>query len=399
MKIVLAYSGGLDTSVALKWLQKNYQAEVIAFCANLGQPESFEDIRHNALAAGAAKVYIEDLREEYLRDFVYKALQAGALYEGRYLMAAPLGRPLIARRLVEIAHQEQAHAVSHGSTGKGNDQVRFYSGVVAHDPDLRVIAPAIEWELKSRADEIKYAMEHGIEIPVTPERPYSMDGSLWGTSTECGCIDDYTQAPPADAYQITRSPLESEDDPIDICISFEKGIPIAIDRIHYSPIELVTKLNQIGGISGIGRIDIVENSLLGMKSRAIYESPAGTILYKAHNELEDIVLDRETLHYKALVAQKYAEMVYYGLWFSPLRYALHSFVEYTQSLVTGEVTLRLYKGNMIVLKRESQFALYDPTLSSHDDNDRFNHPSGEGFAYIWSMPSRIACRRKYGSSS
>lgn len=394
MKIVLAYSGGLDTSVALKWLQVNYDAEVIAFCANIGQPESFEDIEKRALAAGASKVIIDDSREEYLSDFVFKALRASSLYEGRYLMAAPLGRPLIAKRLVDIAHQEKADAVAHGSTGKGTDQVRFYTGVVAHDPDLTIIAPAIEWELKSRADEIKYAQTHGVEIPIKPESPYSMDGSLWGTSTECGCIDDYSQLPPTDAYQITKSPLDAQEQPIDICISFAQGIPTKIDQVTYSAIELVKKLNHLGGISGVGRVDIVENSLLGIKSRAIYESPAGTILYKAHRELEDIVLDRDTLHFKTLVAQKYAELVYYGLWFSPLRYSLQEFVDHTQSFVTGDITLRLYKGNIIILKRESQFELFDHTLSSHDDNDRFDHPSGVGFAYIWSMPLRIASRRR-----
>ncbi|MEL6578352.1 MAG: argininosuccinate synthase [Cyanobacteria bacterium J06621_12] len=393
MKIVLAYSGGLDTSVALKWLQINYQAEVIAFCANIGQPESFAEIETKALAAGASKVIIDDCRSEYLRDFVFKALQAGGLYEGRYLMAAPLGRPLIAKRLVEIAHQEQANAVAHGSTGKGTDQVRFYSGVVAHDPELQIIAPAIEWELKSRVDEIKYAQTHGVAIPIKPESPYSMDGSLWGTSTECGCIDDYGQSPPSDAYQITKSPFDAKDEPTDVCISFEQGIPVKIDGIAYPAIELVEKLNYLGGASGVGRVDIVENSLLGIKSRAIYESPAGTILYKAHRELEDLVLDRDTLHFKTLVAHKYAELVYYGLWFSPLRHSLQAMVDHTQSFVTGEITLRLYKGNVIVLKRESQFELFDHTLSSHDDNDRFDHPSGVGFAYIWSMPLRIASHR------
>jgi argininosuccinate synthase len=398
MKIILAYSGGLDTSVALHWLGINYNAEVIAFCADVGQRADFPSIRQKAEACGASKVYIEDRREDYIINYVYKALQANAAYEGRYLLAAPLSRPLIAKRLVEIAHSEGATAVAHGSTGKGNDQVRFYGGVMAHDPSLQVIAPAIEWQLKSREDEIAYAIEHDIDIPVTRERPFSLDGSIWGGSTECGIIDDYSIPPPESAYQLTCSPENADDSPIDLSISFHQGIPVTLNGIYLTPIELISTLNQLGGKAGIGRVDIVENSLLGIKSRAVYESPAGCILHRAHQELESITLDRDTAHYKMVVSAKYAELVYYGQWFSSLRLALQSFVETTQCVVCGSVRLRIYKGNIIVLGRESELALYDSSLSSHDNDDRFDHISGQGFAYIWSLPQRIQVKCQGPSS-
>lgn len=389
MKIVLAYSGGLDTSVALHWLREHYDAEVIAFCADIGQPGSMADVKRKALAAGASRVYVDDLRDVYLRDYVFRALKANAAYEGQYLMAAPLGRPLIARRLVEIALANGADAVAHGSSGKGNDQVRFYTTVVALAPHLRVIAPLVEWDLRSRDAEIAYASEHGIEIPVTTESPYSRDGSIWGTSTECGVLDDPTQPPPGDAFQITRAPAAAPDEPCDVTISFEEGSPVAVDGERLDPVSLVGRLNDVGGQHGVGRVDIVEDALLGIKTRAIYESPAGTLLHRAHREIESLVLDRDLLHYKMSVEQKYAELVYYGLWLSPLRAALDAFIETTQQEVTGDVSLRLYKGGMSVIGRRSPHALYSYRLSTSDTRDAYDHDAAVGFSYVWSMPLRV----------
>ncbi len=389
MKIVLAYSGGLDTAVALHWLKQRYEADVIAFCANLGQPDSMAEVEHKARSCGAADVYIEDLRHEYLTDFAFKALKANAVYENRYLMAAPLGRPLIAKRLVEIAHEVGATAVAHGSTGKGNDQVRFYTTAVARNPEIQVIAPCIEWELKSREDEIQYAQRHGIHISATPKAPYSLDGSIWGTSTECGILDDFTKSPPDDVYRWTKSAEAAPETPGIVSIRFERGIPTEIDGRPTAPAELVNILNHLGGTHGIGRIDMLENSLLGIKTRAIYEAPGATILHAAHRELESLVLDRDTLHYKSRVAQKYAELVYYGLWFSPLKASLDAFVEHTQERVTGTISMKLYKGALTVLNRESPYAMYSYSLSTHDPQDRFDHDAAQGFSYVWSMPLRV----------
>lgn len=389
IKIILAYSGGLDTTVALRWLIDNYQAEVIAFCANLGQPDSMQDVERKARQGGATRVYIEDLREEYLRDYVFPALQAGALYEGQYTMAAPLGRPLIAKRLAEIALAEGACGVAHGSTGKGNDQVRFYSGVVAHAPHLAVIAPCIEWELKSRDDEIGYALTHGLEITRKADDVFSMDGSIWGTSTECGVLEDPAVAPPPHAFQITRSVQEAPDQARRVAITFEKGIPIALDGQPLESVELVLQLGCIGGEHGIGRVDIVENSLLGIKTRAIYESPAGTILHRAHRELEALTLERDVLHYKSSLSQRYAELVYYGQWFSALKSALDAFVIHTQEVVTGTIELELYKGSMTISGRQARRSLYHDAFSVHDERDVFDHRSAVGFSYIASMPQRI----------
>jgi argininosuccinate synthase len=393
MRIVLAYSGGLDTSVALHWLRERYQAEVIAFCANIGQPDSMEQVERKARECGAVDVRIEDLRETYLSDYVFKALKANAAYEGRYLMAAPLGRPLIGQRLVAIAHEVGADAVAHGSTGKGTDQVRFYTTVVAHDPRMRVLAPAIEWEMRSREDEIAYATRWGIEVPVQISSPYSKDGSIWGTSTECGILEDPSQPPPPEVFQLTCSPEESPDESAVVHVGFECGVPVALDSVRLEPVSLVERLTELGGRHGIGRIDIIENSLLGIKTRAIYESPAGAILHHAHRELENLVIDRDTLHYKVQLEQKYAELVYYGLWFSPLRSALDAFMEQTQIRVSGTISLKLYKGNLTVIGREADSLLYSYSLASHDRHDSFDHVAAEGFSYVWSMPLRVEALR------
>jgi argininosuccinate synthase len=392
MKIVLAYSGGLDTSVALKWLKDHYSAEVIAFCANLGQIEPLDEITQKALSTGASNVYMEDMRDQYLSDFVFPALKASAAYEGRYLLAAPLARPLIARRLVEIAHQEKADAVAHGATGKGNDQVRFYSGIVAHDSGLQIIAPAIEWDLKSRDEEVDYAHRHGIPVAASAFSPYSVDTNIWGTSIECGPLDDLTAPPPENIYMLTRAPESAPAKPAEIAIGFERGVPVTLNGQRLDPVSLVSNLNSLGGEHGVGRIDIIENRLVGIKTRGIYESPAGTILHAAHRELEDLVLDRDTIHYKSGLGQRYAELVYYGLWYSPLRDALDAFVERTQERVTGTVTLRLHKGSLSVMRRESELAMYDIGLSTYDVRDSFDHRAGQGFSYVWSMPLRVAAK-------
>jgi len=390
MRIVLAYSGGLDTSVALHWLRERYQAEVLAYCADLGQPASLEDVRRRAIQGGAVDVVIDDQRDTYLRDYVFPALRANAAYERRYLMAAPLGRPLIGKRLVEVARAEGADAVAHGSTGKGNDGVRFYAAVVAHDPSLQVLAPAAEWERTCRADELRYAETHGIEVAVGVESPYSIDGSIWGTSTECGPIEDPGVPPPDDAWQLTRSVDDAPAAPDEVTVTFDRGVPVALDGAECLPVDLVRTLTEVGGAHGVGREDMVESSVLGIKTRALYECPAGTILHAAHRELESLCLDRDTLRFKAAVDQRYAELVYDGLWFSPLRRSLDQFVDATQQSVCGTVVVRLHKGTATCRRRESSFALYQPSISSHDAGDRFDHSAAAGFAYVWSMPARVA---------
>jgi argininosuccinate synthase len=398
VKIVLAYSGGLDTSAALHWLRERYRAEVIAFCADIGQPGSMADVERRALDNGATEVIIEDLRLDYLEHYVFPALRANAAYERRYLLAAPLGRPLIARRLVEIAADHGAEAVAHGASGKGNDQVRFYTTAVAHNPAIRVIAPLIEWDLRSRDDELAYVAAHGIEVEATAAEPFSKDGSIWGTSTELGVIDDPGTPPPPEAYQITVAPEDAPDHAVDVTVGFVEGTPRTLDGETPGPIALVERLTDLGGRHGVGRVDIVENSRLGFKARAVYECPAGEILLAAHRELEDMVIDRDTLHHKALVEQRYAEVVYDGLWHSPLRRALDAFVTETQNDVTGEVTLRLYKGNVIPLRRRAARSAFDHSLSTHDETDRYDHAAAQGFSYVWSMPLRIDAMRRAGDS-
>jgi argininosuccinate synthase len=398
MRIVLAYSGGLDTSVALRWLKERYDAEIIAFCADIGQSEDLRQIEAKAYATGAAKVFLEDMREEFLVDFCFPALRAGAAYENQYLLAAPLGRPLIAKRMVEIARAEDANAVAHGATGKGNDQVRFYSSVIALDPDMQVLSPVIDWEMKSRAEEIAYAIEHDIPVPVSQAKPYSIDTNIWGSSIECGPLDDIALSPPEDVYQLTVSPEKAPDEPINLVLEFEQGTPTSLDGERCGAVELITRLNELGGAHAVGRIDILENRVVGIKTRGIYESPAATILHVAHREIENLVLDRDTLHFKAMIAQKYSELVYYGLWFSPLREALEAFIAETQKRVTGNIELRLYKSGINVVSRSSPNSMYDLDFSTYEHGDIFDHSSGKGFSYVWSMPLRLAYQAATGSS-
>ncbi|MCK9603673.1 MAG: argininosuccinate synthase [Candidatus Omnitrophica bacterium] len=388
-KIVLAYSGGLDTSCIVKWLQEQ-DYEVICFIADLGQGvgqgEDFKAIEARAHAAGASKVYIKDLKDEFVEDFVLPALKANAIYEGKYLLATALGRPLIAKHLVEIAHKEKAEAIGHGCTGKGNDQVRFEVTAGILDPRLEIVAPVRTWEFKSRDEEIEYAQMHNIPIDVTKKKPYSIDRNLWGISIEAGVLENLEQEPPEDAYMITKSPTHMASYPRYIEISFEKGVPKKIDGKTYKLKNLVAHLNEIGGLCGVGRSDLVENRLVGIKSREIYEAPAATILYTAHKELESLVLDRELAHFKEIVSLKYSELVYYGLWYSPLKEALDSFVNSTQKHVTGSIKMKLFKGNCVAVGRKSTYSLYKKELSTYGKEDKFDQRLAEGFIKIWGMP-------------
>jgi argininosuccinate synthase len=394
MKIVLAYSGGLDTSLALAWLRKTYSAEVIAFCANIGQVEDLADVSNRAEANGAAKVFIEDMRHEFVSEYAFRALRADAVFEGRYHMAASLSRPLIAKRLVEIAEAEGAQAVAHGATGKGNDQIRFYAGIAALNPGLRVIAPVMEWDLTTRARQVGFAREHDVSIPAFKTSPYSRDTNIWGTSVECGPLDDITAAPPEEVYTITRAPESAPDEPVRVRIRFERGTPCALDGEALAPVALVQRLNALGGRHGIGRIDIMENRLVGIKVRGVYETPGATILYEAHRELENLVLERELFQYKAVMSRRYAELVYDAKWFSALRTSLDAFFSDVQQRVTGEVTLKLYKGSATVVSRASENSLYHHDFASYESDEGFDHTAGKGFSYIWSMPGRVAGLRR-----
>ena len=384
-KIVLAYSGGLDTSCCVQWLRdRGY--EVVCFIADLGQEEDFVKIEKRALSGQASKVYIKDLKEEFVEQFIFPALKANAVYEGEYLLATALGRPLIAKYLVDVAHKERAKAIAHGCSGKGNDQVRFEVTARILDPGLEIIAPLRIWEFKSREEEIEYALSKKIPIEVTKKKPYSIDKNLWGVSIESGVLEDPRQRPPEDCYQWTKSPEEAPDKPYYIEIEFEKGIPGKINGKSYNGIQLIRKLNRIGAINAVGRSDLIENRLVGIKSREIYEAPAALILHLAHRELETLVLDRELAHYKNFVSSKYAELIYYGLWYSKLRIALDKFIEETQKSVSGVVRLKLYKGNCICVGRESPYSLYSQELATYSKGDKFNQKLSEGFIRIFGMP-------------
>jgi len=388
-KIVLAYSGGLDTSIAIPWLKENYGAQVIAYTADLGQIKDRKKIHDKALATGAKKFYLEDLREKFLKDFAFKALAASALYEGKYPLISALSRPLIAQRMAEIAREEGATALAHGSTGKGNDQVRFELGFKALAPELKIIAPAREWEFKSREEEIVYSKKKGIPIFATKKSPYSLDKNLWGIAIECGVLEDPWREPPEDAYQMTISPKKSPDRERYLEIEFKKGIPAKLSGKGYSPVALLERLNKIGGENGIGRIDLVENRLVGIKSREVYEAPGAMILYQAHDALERLVLDRETFRYKALISERYSQLIYNGLWFSPERKALEKFVAATQSKVSGTVRLKLYKGNIIIAGRKSLFSLYQKNLATYSEEDLFDQKAAKGFIDLYGLPMKI----------
>ncbi|MFN3742975.1 MAG: argininosuccinate synthase [Anaerolineales bacterium] len=389
-KVVLAYSGGLDTSIIVPWLRENYGCEVVAFCADIGQgDEDLRGLEQKALRSGASQFILRDVKEEFARDYLFPLLRSGAVYERKYLLGTSIARPLIARHLVDIAHQVGADAVAHGATGKGNDQVRFEVTVMALDPRLKIIAPWREWHIRSREQAIAYAQERGIPVTATVKTIYSRDWNLWHLSHEGGPLEDPWNEPEESMYQITTSPENAPEEPEYIEIEFESGTPIAVNGEHLSPATLIQRLNAIAATHGIGRADLVENRLVGMKSRGVYETPGGTILSFAHRELESLTLDRETMHFKDMLAIRYAELVYYGLWFSPLREALDAFFAATQGPVTGTVRLKLYKGNIIVAGRKSPFSLYREDFATFGEEDVYDQSHAEGFIRLFGLPLKV----------
>ncbi len=384
-KVVLAYSGGLDTSCLIRWLKdKGY--EVIAYMADVGQGSDFKTYEKRALMTGASKVYILDLKKEFVEDYVFPALKAGAVYEHKYYLATALSRPLIAKHQVKVAQKEKATAIAHGCTGKGNDQVRFEVTAKILAPHLELLAPLRTWEFKTRDEEIDYAKRNNIPIDVSKKSPYSTDINLFGRSIECGVLEDPWAEPPEEIYYMTKDPLKCPNKPTYVEVEFEKGIPVKVDGKKYAPVDLINKLNELGGANGVGRVDMVENRLVGIKSREIYENPAGTIMHTAHRELEALVLDRETLHYKHQISHRYAEMTYYGLWETPLKKQLDAMVDKMQERVSGTVRLKLFKGNCNVVGRKSPFSRYNEELATYGDKDKFDQKLAEGFIRLWGMP-------------
>lgn len=394
-KIVLAYSGGLDTSVAIKWLKEKYKAEIIAFCADLGQQEDLNAVKEKAIKTGASKVYVDDLREEFVKDFIFPMLRANAVYEGTYLLGTSIARPLIAKRQIEIAEIEDADAVSHGATGKGNDQVRFELTYYALKPSIKVTAPWREWEFDSRQSLIEYAQQNGIAVTATKEKPYSTDRNILHISYEGGVLEDPWAEPPSDMFTMMVSPEEAPDRAEIIEIEYEHGNPIALNGKKLTAFNLFEQLNMIAGRNGVGRIDIVENRFVGMKSRGVYETPAGTVLHIAHRAIESITLDREELHLKDSWINKYAELVYYGFWFSPERQMLQSAIDYSQKNVTGTVRLKLYKGNCMVLGRKSPLSLYNQVLATFESEKVYDQKDAEGFIKLNALRLKAFSMRKF----
>ncbi len=384
-KIVLAYSGGLDTSIMIKWLKDKYNCEVVAYAADVGQAEELSGLKQKALKTGASKIYIEDLREEFAKDYIFRMLKAGAVYEEQYLLGTSIARPLIAKRQVEIAKKEKADAVAHGATGKGNDQVRFELTFMSLAPELEIIAPWREWDLKSRTEEIEYAKRHKIPVTITKQKPYSMDRNLWHISYEGGILEDPYKEPKDDMFILTVSPEKAPNKPTYVEIGFEKGCPVSLNGKRLSPVKLIESLNVIAGRNGVGRIDIVENRLVGIKSRGVYETPAGTVLLAAHRALETITLDRETFHYKQLISVKYAQLIYNGQWFCPLRESLDAFIDFTQKKVTGAVKVKLYKGNCTVVGRKSSHSLYSADLATFEEDEIYDQKDAEGFIKLFGL--------------
>ena len=388
-KIVLAYSGGLDTSVAIKWLKEKYDAEIIAFCADLGQGEDLEAIKKKALKTGASKVYVEDLKEEFVKDYIFPMLRANAVYEGSYLLGTSIARPLIAKKQIEIAEKENAGAVAHGATGKGNDQVRFELTYYALKPDVKVIAPWREWPFDSRQSLIEYSKKHGIPVTATREKPYSIDRNLFHISYEGGVLEDPWQEPPSGMYTMIVPPEKAPDKPVYLEISYEKGNPVAINNKRMSPAKLLSRLNSVAGENGIGRIDMVENRYVGIKSRGVYETPGGTVLHSAHKAAESIILDREIMHLRDSLIMRYSELIYYGYWFSPERFAIQNLVDDIQKDVTGTVRIKLYKGNHYVVGRKSPHSLYRRELATFEAEDVYNQKDAEGFIKINALRLRL----------
>jgi argininosuccinate synthase len=394
-RIVVAYSGGLDTSVAIRWLAEQYDAEIVAVTLDIGQGRELADVRERALALGAVRAHVIDAREEFVRHYIIPALQAGAVYEDRYPLATALARPLVAKRLVEVARMERATAIAHGCRGKGNDQVRLDVSARALDPDIRIIAPARSWDM-SPAQALEYAHARNLPVPSIAEGSYSTDANLWGRSIECGALEDPWAEPPEDIYQLTRAPQDAPDEPAYVEIGFAAGVPVTANGIEMPLLELIESLDIIAGSHGVGRIDMVENRLLGIKSREVYEAPAATLLHTAHRELERLVIARDLDRLKRDLARTYADLVYNGLWFSQTRDAIDAFVKTIQPRVTGSVRLKLFKGECHVAGRKSAFALYDQALASYDAGDQFERSATEGFIKIWGLPIETAARKAAG---
>ncbi len=388
-KVVLAYSGGLDTSIIIPWLKENYGYDVIAMSADVGQGEELAPLKEKAIKTGASKLYIEDLRDEFVTDYIYPTMKAGAVYEGKYLLGTSFARPLIARRLVEIARKEGAVAIAHGATGKGNDQVRFESAVKALAPDLKIIAPWREWDIQSRDQAMDYAAAHNVPLAVTKKTSYSMDRNLWHLSHEGLDLEDPANEPKNEMFLICTPPEQAPDTPTYVEIEFEQGIPVRVDGKVLAPAALIDHLNELGAKNGVGIVDMIENRLVGMKSRGVYETPGGTILYYAHQKLEELCLDRVTMHYKEQMALRYAELVYDGVWFSPLREAMDAFVDSTQRTVTGKVRLKLYKGSVTAAGTESPYSLYSEDFATFGVDDVYNQADGTGFINIFALPMRV----------
>jgi len=392
-KIVLAYSGGLDTSVAIKWLGETYNLDVIAVTADVGNERDFSSIREKALSTGAVKALAIDAKNNFINDYVFPALKADALYEGEYPLATALSHPLIARLLVDVAREEKAQVIAHGCTGKGNDQVRLEVGVGALAPEFKVIAPAREWGM-TRQETINYARRHGIPVPITSASPYSIDENLWGRSIECGVLEDPWVEPPEEVFSWTKSLDAAPDAPGYLEIGFESGIPTAFDGQKMDGVSLIRRLNEIAGEHGVGRIDHLESRLVGIKSREIYEAPAAVVLLKAHLALESLTLSRDQMRFKQRVAQEYADLIYNGLWFTALRRDLAAYVESTQRFVTGEVRLKLFKGSCQVVGRKSPYSLYSHSLATYDEGDEFDQSASPGFIHIWGLPARTQARQQ-----
>jgi len=388
-KVVLAYSGGLDTSVIVPWLRENYNCDVICYCSDLGQEEELGGLEEKALRSGASKLVVEDLREDFIRDYILPTLQAGAVYERKYLLGTSMARPLIAKRQVEIAEQEGADAVAHGCTGKGNDQVRFELTYMALNPRLKVIAPWREWHIRSREDAINYAQERNIPVAATITKIYSRDRNIWHISHEGGVLEDPWNEPEEDMYTLTVAPEHAPNEAEYVVLSFERGMPVALNGEKLNLVDLLCTLNGLGGRHGIGRIDLVENRLVGMKSHGVYETPGGTILQTAHRELESLVLDRETLHYKDRVALEYADLVYNGRWFTPLRQHLDRFVQSTQTNMTGDVRIKLFKGQAIVVGRRSPYSLYRQDFATFGQEDVYDQRDAKGFINLYGLPLKV----------
>jgi len=392
-KCVLAYSGGLDTSVAIRWIAETYNVDVIAVAVDVGEERDYEGIRNKGEQVGAVQSLVVDAKEEFFREHITRALAANLTYEGKYVASTALARPLLAKEQVRVARELGTEYVAHGCTGKGNDQVRFEVSYAALAPELKIIAPAREWGM-TREQEIDYANKHGIPVPVGKESPYSTDTNLWGRSIECGDIEDPAKQPPEDAWEWTVNPLEAPDQPADVKIAFEQGVPVALEGEEMEGVSLVSRLNELGGAHGVGRVNMMENRLVGIKSRELYEAPAATILLEAHRDLESLVLDRETAHLKRHLELKYSEVIYDGLWFTPLRESLDAFMAETQKTVSGEVTVKLYKGRAEAVARTSPNSLYDFSLATYSEGDAFDQTASRGFIEVFGLPAKVAAQAR-----